>query len=39
MKHVKKMTVVRRADAFNDFLNEIWRAWTNYQYEKKNSLA
>jgi hypothetical protein len=37
MKHMKRISVVQRADAYNDFLNDVWRAWQNFRWEKKNS--
>lgn len=39
MKHLKRITTVRRADAYNDFLNDVWRAWQDFRYEKKNQWA
>lgn len=47
MKHLGKVTRVREmalhtpgaADAKTDFMNAIWRAWSDYVYEKKNEMA
>lgn len=38
MKHVRLVTVVR-ADAFSDFLNSLFRAWSDYVFAKKNGAA
>jgi hypothetical protein len=36
MKHIKRITTAR-ADSFNDFLDDVWRAFQDFRYEKKNS--
>lgn len=38
MKHLKPISA-RRADAFTNFFNAIWRAWMDFRYEKKNEYA
>mgnify|MGYP006972337459 CR=1 FL=1 len=38
MKHIRKMTL-KRADAFNNFMNAVWRAWQDFRYEKKNEVG
>lgn len=35
MKHIKTIST-SKADAFTTYYNAIWRAWRNFQYEKKN---
>ena len=37
MKHIKQISTAR-ADSFNDFLNDIWRAFQDFRYEKKNGV-
>lgn len=49
MKHIGRVTVVlnasmvRRkplvADATTDFMNGLWRVWSDYVYEKKNEFS
>jgi hypothetical protein len=38
MRHIRKMTL-RKADAFTNFLNAVWRAWQDFKYEKKNEIG
>jgi len=35
MKHCRPVSL-RKADAFTNFMNAIWRAWMDFRYEKKN---
>lgn len=35
MKHIHKVSIIR-ADAFTDFMNAIFRAWSDYTFAKKN---
>jgi len=37
MKHIKTLSMTR-ADAFNNFLNDIWVAWQNFRFDKKNEM-
>jgi hypothetical protein len=48
MKHVTQITLVRRgfsacepapADAKSDFMNALWRAWSDFVYQKKNETS
>jgi len=38
MKHCKPVSL-RKADAFTNFMNAVWRAWMDFRYEKKNEYA
>ena len=38
MKHIKRISVTR-ADAFIDFFNAFWRAWRDFQYNKKYEMG
>lgn len=38
MRHVKVVTV-KRADAYTDFLNALWRAWQDFRYQKNEEIA
>lgn len=38
MKHIKRITVTR-AEAFTNLFNAAWRAWRDFQYNKKYEMG
>ena len=39
MKHLRKVSSVRRADAYSDYLNALYRDTIEFIYAKKNEVA
>jgi hypothetical protein len=39
MKHIRRISAVRRADAYTDFLNGLWVLWQDFVFAKKNELT
>lgn len=37
MKHLRRISM-SRADAFNEFMNALWRAWQDFRYQKNDEI-
>ncbi len=38
MRHLRTISMAP-ADAFNDFMNALWRAWQDFRYEKNREIT